>query len=970
MILFLQHFLNPSALSPRILTITPVQAVLVAFLLLGALFCAYFAVYTVKQQWGMNALFVTALAAAVIIYALGYAGELLSRDLNSMLWFVRMEYVGIANLPALWLSLALFYTNRIRWLKRGRLWLLWIFPLVTLVAVYTNSSHHLFYAATSVSESGLFPTFEFVRGPFYWLHVVYTYGTFIGATLLLANRLRYSQLIYRKQIVLMLVASLVTIAMTVIRMIFLAPVFGLDIVPFALIISCLIMGWGIIRYQLTGINPIARDVLFEYQIDGAIVLDNQDHIVDFNPAAKEILQLPANAIGQFLPALLPETIRTVFEKLAEAPTGLEIHTHQSSKRIFDLTRSPLYSRSRHCIGSLVVLHELTDRIAAQRDLESLNRELTESIRQLKITEKALQASESQYRLLAENTNDVIWEMDLNGRFHYVSPSVERLRGFTAAEVMEQSFEEIISPGSRSLIMEHMQLAVQYARTDQRIPLEFLEIEQPCKDGSTVWTEATAQLVFNEHGEPVRFIGVSRNIMERKRAELQLIHDATHDSLTGLPNRVYFMDRLEKALQSGHHQAEIFSAVLFLDLDEFKIINDSLGHLYGDLLLKAIGNRLRNCLSSSDTVARLGGDEFVILIENLKNIADVNPIAARIQSEIQQPYQLDEHRIHISASIGLIPSILQYDQPEDVLRDADIAMYRAKASGKAHYEIFEPLLLDHAISRREIENLLRQALEKNQFKLCYQPIFSLASTDIVGFEALLRLDGPELSDISPAVFIPIAEDTGLIGKIGGWALFEACATLKKWQQEYPQIDHHRISVNISGKQFSQPNFLDQVKHVLQATGLSPQSLALEITESVFIGNTTRTSSVFAALCDLGVQLQIDDFGTGYSSLRYIKHFPVGTIKIDQSFIKEVHLAGKDADLVHAIVLLANSLGMETIAEGIENQAQLDELLKFGCRRGQGHWLSRPLERQAIEQLLEETSTNINRAISIPRPTPNK
>jgi diguanylate cyclase (GGDEF)-like protein/PAS domain S-box-containing protein len=569
----------------------------------------------------------------------------------------------------------------------------------------------------------------------------------------------------------------------------------------------------------------------------------------------------------------------------------------------------------------------------------------------------LKASEDHYRLLADNSNDVIWTMDLDGHFSYVSPAVERLRGFTPAEVLDQTFDEVICPGSRLIITDRIQRAIQMALAGNSvIPPEYIEIEQPCKDGSTVWTEASAQLIFNERHEPIGFVGISRDIRERKQAEQQLKHDATHDALTGLPNRVLLMKHLEISIEINLQKPDYTFAVLFLDIDEFKIINDSLGHAYGDHLLITIGNRLKNCIRPCDTITRLGGDEFVILLRNIKDIDEVKSIAARILEEIQQPYQLDTHRVFISASIGIIPSLSGYSKAEEILRDADISMYRAKALGKARYEIFEPLLLNKAITRLEIEHEIRQAIESGKFRLLYQPIFSLAEKEIVGFEALLRLEDSINSLSLPPELISIAEETGLIGTIGKWVLHEACSQIKRWQVVHPQFHQIHMSVNISSKQFSQPDFIEQITKVLEETGLTAANLTLEITESVFIGNSSKAKSVFSALCELGVQLHIDDFGTGYSSLRYIKHFPIGTIKIDQSFVKEIHTSSKDADLVHSIVLMAHSLGMETIAEGIENQAQLDQLLKYGCHYGQGFFLSKPIDSRAVELLVAKIQTD--------------
>jgi diguanylate cyclase (GGDEF)-like protein len=448
------------------------------------------------------------------------------------------------------------------------------------------------------------------------------------------------------------------------------------------------------------------------------------------------------------------------------------------------------------------------------------------------------------------------------------------------------------------------------------------------------------------------VQLQAEISERERAEERLLHDATHDSLTGLPNRVLFYDRLERAIAYFQNRPEYPFAVLFLDVDQFKVINDSLGHNFGDEILSTIANRLKSCLRTGDTVARLGGDEFVILLEGSQGLETILAAALRILDEIRIPVSNNDHQVYITASIGIVPSIAGYRQPEDVLRDADIAMYRAKALGKNRYEIFNPNLRIQAISRLEIENDLRRALEMQEFTLYYQPIIVLETGQITGFETLIRWRHPTRGIVSPAEFIPIAEETGLIIGLGQWVLEQACAQVKIWQELFPELQPLHISVNISGKQFVLPDFTQRIEEALTSSGVSATTLMLEITETVFINNAPQASMVFNQLCELGVQLQIDDFGTGYSSLSYLQHFPIHTIKIDQSFIQGMGVSFKNSELVHTILDMAHDLGMEAIAEGIETDAQLEELRRSGCKFGQGYLLSRPMDRETAEKWLAQ------------------
>jgi diguanylate cyclase (GGDEF)-like protein len=437
---------------------------------------------------------------------------------------------------------------------------------------------------------------------------------------------------------------------------------------------------------------------------------------------------------------------------------------------------------------------------------------------------------------------------------------------------------------------------------------------------------------------------------RKRAEEQLAHDALHDALTGLPNRVLFMDRLRHALTLAKRNQTYRFSVLFLDFDHFKVVNDSLGHTVGDQLLIAIAQRLGLCLRMGDTVARLGGDEFVILLEDPENGYDITSVANHLQQELKQSFVLERHEVFTSASIGIVANSSRYDEPEEILRDADIAMYRAKALGKARCETFTVDMREQVVTRLELENDLRNALERRELQLYYQPIVDLQSDQISGFEALLRWRHPQRGFVSPAEFVPLAEETGLILPIGLWVLTEACQQIHAWQTRFPQKPPLTMSVNISAKQFSAPGFIRQIETILQQICLAGNTLKLEITEGVYLNRSEEMIAIFNKLHSLGIQFHIDDFGTGYSSLSYLQHFPFQTIKIDQAFVSRMDSQGNNKDIVRTIIALAHDLGMNTVAEGIETVEQLNHLKELGCNYGQGYFLSRPVDREGAEKLL--------------------
>jgi diguanylate cyclase (GGDEF)-like protein len=515
---------------------------------------------------------------------------------------------------------------------------------------------------------------------------------------------------------------------------------------------------------------------------------------------------------------------------------------------------------------------------------------------------------------------------------------------------------------------------------ERSDIEFLERFQvkshmivPISRGATLWGMLVihhcaemrqwqaAEIDFLERFSPQLAIAIHQSslleqsqveLAERKLAEAQLLHNAFHDSLTNLPNRALFMDRLGHAVErTKHHHSHLF-AVLFIDIDRFKVVNDGLGHTIGDQLLIAIAQRLQTCLFSSDTFARLGGDEFTILLEDISDNNAAIIIANHIQQVLLQPFILNGYEVFTSASIGIVTSSSGYDEAESVLRDADTAMYRAKARGKAQYVVFEPDMYAGAITRLQSESDMRRALERNEFRLFYQPIMSLATKRITGFEALLRWHHPERGFIFPIDFIGLAEETGLIIVIGEWVLREACRQLAKWQVELPIDPPLTVSVNISSLQVTHTSFLGLVEQILQETGLSPHCLKLEITESTIMDNMAIACSKFEQLREQGVQVYIDDFGTGYSSFKYLQDLPIDVLKIDQSFISKIATDDNSLEIVRSIMALAHSIGMGVVAEGVETSEQLACLEAMGQESVQGYFISRPVDNLVAEQIIQE------------------
>lgn len=564
--------------------------------------------------------------------------------------------------------------------------------------------------------------------------------------------------------------------------------------------------------------------------------------------------------------------------------------------------------------------------------------------------KQTEISES-LKAILDSMGDGVIVADENRNLLVFNPAAERMFGTQASLVANHCscplnlyLSDQVTPLSPDVLPLERSI-----RGEEVNDLEMFVRHAQVPDG--IWVTVTGRPLKDKNGIIKGGVIVCRDISERKRVEEQLLHNAFHDELTGLSNRALFMDRLKHAIALAKRQKNYLFAVLFLDLDRFKVINDSLGHIVGDQLLIAISRRLETGLRRGDLIARLGGDEFAILLEDIRDEQYAIQVAERLQKALMIPFKLSGHEIVASTSIGIALSTIGYDHPQDLLRDADTAMYHAKGTGKARYQIFDTAMHVRAVALLKIETDLRRALERQEFQLHYQPIVSLSNQKITGFEALVRWYHPERGLITPSEFIPVAEETGLIAPLGLWVLQEACRQMRKWQQKYPAANALTISVNISGKQFSQANFIAQIQRILQETQLDACHLKLEITESILMDNVESTTTTLLALKALGIQLSMDDFGTGYSSLSYLNRFPVSTLKIDRSFIQSIDVDVEKLEIIRTVVMLAQSLGMDAVAEGVETANQLAPLKDLGCESGQGYFFSKPLNSKTIEKLIE-------------------
>jgi diguanylate cyclase (GGDEF)-like protein/PAS domain S-box-containing protein len=564
----------------------------------------------------------------------------------------------------------------------------------------------------------------------------------------------------------------------------------------------------------------------------------------------------------------------------------------------------------------------------------------------KHAQEALKESEERYALAARGSNDGLWDWNLSANVVHFSPRWKAMLGHQEGEIGDRPEEwfDRIHDADRERVKE--EIAAHQKGLTPHFESEHRVLH---KDGSFRWMLSRGVAVHDSSGRASRMAGSQTDITEGK----------VSDPLTGLPNRLLFIDRVGRLIRHTKRRKDQLFAVLFMDLDGFKMINDSMGHLIGDQLLLGVANRLEKCLRSTDTVARLGetftvarlgGDEFTVLLDDIKDPGDAKRAADRMMKALAAPFILGGKEVFTSVSIGIALSNSTYEEPDEILRDADTAMYRAKSLGKARYEVFDADMRASVMARLQLETDLRRALERGEFRNFYQPIVALVSGEIAGFEALLRWQHPTRGLLGPSEFIPVAEETGLIRELGWWNLRQACQQVSKWRAASGDHRHLTISVNLSAKQFLQPNLVEDIRKLLTELALPAEALKLEITESTVMGDPTGAVAMLQQIKSLGIRLAIDDFGTGYSSLSYLHRFPLDTLKIDRSFISGMGDDGEGMEIARTILPMANNLRLDVVAEGVETVQQVLLLKKLQCKYGQGYYFSRPLSAEATTALL--------------------
>lgn len=563
--------------------------------------------------------------------------------------------------------------------------------------------------------------------------------------------------------------------------------------------------------------------------------------------------------------------------------------------------------------------------------------------------ESLSQNQERYSLAMQASNDGLWDWDLKTNKILYSDRWKEMLGFNDHEISDTADEWL----SRVHPEDHDRVRASIDAYVEGITSNF-EIEYRMRHFSDnyLWMMAKGLAIRTSDGRATRFAGSQTDVSERKSNEEQMIHDALHDTLTSIPNRTLLLDRIRQSLVRRKRYPKTSFAIIFIDLDRFRLVNESLGHIHGDELLQLISARLKETIPISDTVARLGGDEFSILLQDINSVRDVEVIAKDIQNLFSKPFFLGDREVFASASMGIAHSDNDYKTPEEILRDAELAMYRAKREGKSQSIVFQPQFRQSSLSPIDLDTDLRRALDRDEMELHYQPIISMRDRTISGFEALLRWSHRSRGVISPNEFIPLAEETGLIYDLGQWVLGKACKQIAAWNKSKKKEDQLEISINLSSRQFSDPNLVEGIVENIEKSGFDAEFLKIEITESALMQNAQRSVSMLNQLKDLNIKVCVDDFGTGYSSLSYLHTFPIDTLKIDRSFVHDMSRNFRNMEIIRTIIMLAHNLKLDVIAEGVETGEQDAQLSALGCQFAQGFYFSRPINSSDAALLIQQ------------------
>lgn len=671
----------------------------------------------------------------------------------------------------------------------------------------------------------------------------------------------------------------------------------------------------------------------ESTADGIMMVNGQGAVVDWNQKFVEMWRIPSYMLEAgkesisfeyILEQLIdPQSLVSDVQYLYQNPEweGELPELTFRDGRIYERFTQPQRVGSQ-IVGRVYSFRDVTQKRIAQDEL--------------RIRERAIEASTHGVAII-EITNH-------ENKVIYVNKAFERTTGYTEQHALGKGLSTLLGSNTEEVNNKRIELAIRELRE------ETVEIESVKRNGEVFWCEISVAPVKDSFNKVKHYVCIFNDITQRRDMENQLVMQATYDSMTNLPNRVLLMDRVEQAILQARKNNSIL-AFLFLDLDRFKMTNDTLGHNMGDKLLQAIANRLLISTDDFDTVARLGGDEFVILLSDIENMQQAEKIAQNLLNAIEKPIQIDHHSLKITASLGISFYPRDGDDYESLMKSADLSMYHAKDNGRNTYRIFEPEMNRRVLNHMQLDTALRDAVKNHELYLVYQPLIDLKQSKVVGFEALMRWHSKTLGQVGPADFIPMAEENGLILEMGEWALEEACFQMKKWQKL--GLKNLYVAVNISGRQFRQTSLPEVVGNALKKSGLNAKYLELELTESLLIEDIEHVVETMYALKDMGTKLAIDDFGTGYSSLSYLKQFPVDKLKIDRSFISELASSQNDAAIAKAIINLGHSLNIQVLAEGVENEYQRDFIITHGCDFAQGYLYKAPDTADKIYEYLKST-----------------